>query len=767
MPVFMIKTMTNIHKAEKSPLRLLISAILSISMVLAICLSASSYATEEAFDKGQLQSELNHVNFKIDQLTSSSEAESLRIALNDLILKLRDCDKDTQQKLDAYQLVRGASGKSVSGKGESGITESGNLSSSIVSGVSTDSLTTSPTSANKRASSPNQKSNNLELAESNLQKRLVECKYLLLQATQSKEKLLILSTELQLSNYFTQKPFYWRNDNNADDHIMPESHGDILTSILFTLFVLLVLGLTIKNTSFFMRYYPVLINTFLTLIIVSVAVYWHNIKFDLNLDIAWILATSMMLPISIHFYTRQSLFYHFVAACFVIIGSTLLISESSILDSKLFHGAVYISLVLGLLLIASKSYRRTSSYFVGSIIALLLLLEGLEFHTLAHLSLIWLTSAFVLINVHRLVKLCIEAGGKIVKMYFESTHNMPFMRDSSFTESLDETPGIKWISGSLYITLISLLLFNILPILGLPHWLIESFQSAFIDGIQVGTVELNAKNILIASFIFGVILFVSWIIKGLIETSFGRSVSQKQSAQIAKASLFWYAAILTAALVALSISGFEVQNLAIIAGAFSVGIGFGLQNIVSNFVSGLILLIERPVKPGDWVVIGNTEGLIQRINIRATQITTFDRSDILVPNSELVSNQVTNLMLGDSVGRLKFNVGVAYGSDTEKVAAILLAIVKEHREVITEDKDVQPSIALIRFGDSSVDFEVRCFLKDIKQIVVVRSDLLHAIYKAFKANNIEIPFPQRDIYIKRMVDGRKNVKQEDDDDKPE
>ncbi|MFT5452569.1 MAG: potassium efflux system protein, partial [Enterobacterales bacterium] len=201
-------------------------------------------------------------------------------------------------------------------------------------------------------------------------------------------------------------------------------------------------------------------------------------------------------------------------------------------------------------------------------------------------------------------------------------------------------------------------------------------------------------------------------------------------------------------LTALSVSGFNVQNLALIAGAFSVGIGFGLQNIVSNFVSGIILLIERPVKPGDWVIIGTTEGFVKEINIRATRVLTFDKSDILIPNSEFISNQVTNLTLGDNVGRLRLSVGVAYGSDTDNVHKILSDIVSRQHGVINDDETYASDIVFKQFGDSSLEFEVRCYLKDIRSIIQIRSELHFEIDKQFRLAKIEIPFPQRDIHIK-------------------
>jgi small-conductance mechanosensitive channel len=162
-------------------------------------------------------------------------------------------------------------------------------------------------------------------------------------------------------------------------------------------------------------------------------------------------------------------------------------------------------------------------------------------------------------------------------------------------------------------------------------------------------------------------------------------------------------------------------------------------------------LFERPIKNGDWIIVGSTEGHVKKISIRSTQIQTFDRADIIVPNSELVSTQVTNWMLYDRIGRIRIAVGVAYGSDTEKVRQILYDVAMAHPNVIKNSTDYKISIFFLRFGDSSLDFELRCFIEDIDSALTVKSDLNFAIDKAFRENSVEIPFPQRDIHVKETV----------------
>ena len=212
--------------------------------------------------------------------------------------------------------------------------------------------------------------------------------------------------------------------------------------------------------------------------------------------------------------------------------------------------------------------------------------------------------------------------------------------------------------------------------------------------------------------------------------------------------LVHYAVVLLGVLLALVTLGFELTNLTIIASALSVGIGFGLQTIVNNFVCGLILLFERPVKVGDIIQLGEQWATIRNIGLRATTIQTFDRSDIVVPNSDLVTNQVTNWTLADRNMRLSLSVGVAYGSDVPMVLQTLEECTRENSHIL---KDPAPFIIFMGFGDSSLDFQLRVWIDDIDYINVVRSELNQGIDRKFRERGIEIPFPQRDLHL-RSVD---------------
>jgi small-conductance mechanosensitive channel len=208
---------------------------------------------------------------------------------------------------------------------------------------------------------------------------------------------------------------------------------------------------------------------------------------------------------------------------------------------------------------------------------------------------------------------------------------------------------------------------------------------------------------------------------------------------------FGYVGFTLAAMLGISALGLDLSNIALIAGALSVGIGFGLQTIVSNFVAGLTLLIERPIKVGDWIVVGDQEGIVKRIQVRATEIETFQRNSVIVPNSEFLVSNVINRTQKDSVGRIELPIGVAYGSDTAKVEEILLGVARDNPKIAQWP---EPFVLFQNFGDYSLDFELRCYCQNVFDTIRGGSELRFAIDKAFREEGIEIPFPQRDVNIK-------------------
>lgn len=277
----------------------------------------------------------------------------------------------------------------------------------------------------------------------------------------------------------------------------------------------------------------------------------------------------------------------------------------------------------------------------------------------------------------------------------------------------------------------------------------NSVTASTINGVMVGFKIANMK-IVPARIVIALIAFSSLLLIGRFIAT--RIINQKQfkeeeNTQVAVATIILYLSFGIALLIALLLIGVNFTGLAILAGALSVGIGFGLQHIVNNFVSGLILLLEKPIKPGDRIIVGTTEGIVKKIRVRSTQIMTPAKTDVIIPNADLMTNPVTNFMFRDRFWRLSCPVGVAYGSDTALVRQTLLDIAAKHPEVLQSPPN-EPAVLFRNFGESSLQFELWCIIKDVNKKFIVTSDLHFAIDQAFRENNISIAFPQMDVHLK-------------------
>ena len=284
----------------------------------------------------------------------------------------------------------------------------------------------------------------------------------------------------------------------------------------------------------------------------------------------------------------------------------------------------------------------------------------------------------------------------------------------------------------------------IAPFWGVPHEELWRWSHAVLTGFNVGSVRISLLDTMFGLAVFIGLMLATRMMQRVLSDRVLPQTQLEPGIQHSVVAGFGYVGIVIAAALGITVLGVDLSNLAIIAGALSVGIGFGLQNIVNNFVSGLILLIERPIKVGDWVVVGGNEGLVRRISVRATEIQTFQRASVIVPNAEFLSNSLTNWTHKDRNGRIEIAVGVAYGSDTKRVEEILLEIANGHEEVVA---DPQPFVIFINFGGSSLDFELRCYTLNVMRRLRIASALRFQIDEAFREAGIEIPFPQRVVHM--------------------
>jgi small-conductance mechanosensitive channel len=273
-------------------------------------------------------------------------------------------------------------------------------------------------------------------------------------------------------------------------------------------------------------------------------------------------------------------------------------------------------------------------------------------------------------------------------------------------------------------------------------------SSVLTHELRFGEISISLGGVLLFLFSVWLAFWAAKTVRLVLEDDVLPKMSLPRGVGNSISSLTYYAMVIAGLFVALAAAGFEVSQLAIVVGALSVGIGFGLQNVVNNFVSGLILMFERPIQPGDVVEVSGTSGKVREIGMRATTLSTFEGADVVVPNGMLLNEKLINWTLSDMDRRIDVNVGVAYGSDPRKVIELLMEVTAAAPGIATEPA---PTVLFSGFGASSLDFGIRAWTNNFGDWVKIRSDLNIRVYDALMAAGIQIPFPQQEVHLRSIT----------------
>lgn len=294
---------------------------------------------------------------------------------------------------------------------------------------------------------------------------------------------------------------------------------------------------------------------------------------------------------------------------------------------------------------------------------------------------------------------------------------------------------------SLLITpiLVLFLTFSLLKLWGVPSSFMLYGAKKFIFGFKVGGIHISLIAILTGLLVFIISITLVRAFNRRLNNNLLTRINMDEGIKHSLSSGISFIGVIISVILAIAAMGVDLSNLAVIAGALSVGIGFGLQDIIKNLVSGIIILFERPFKVGDWVILGGEEGKIKQINIRSTELETFTKRSVIIPNATLISSSLINLTHGDNWQRQTIIVGVSYDSDIDKVTQVLLECARSNKRV---SKVPSPIVLFKDFGASSLDFELRYYVPDVRTDYVISSELRYTIFKRFAEENIEIAYPQ-------------------------
>ncbi len=299
---------------------------------------------------------------------------------------------------------------------------------------------------------------------------------------------------------------------------------------------------------------------------------------------------------------------------------------------------------------------------------------------------------------------------------------------------------VRWIAAIIWFILT-------LNVLSVREPLFNYISGIIFAELKIGSISISLGDILAFLFTVWLAFIISRLVRFVLHEDVYPRVNLAGGVPYAISTILHYSLLLVGFFIAIAALGIDLSKFTILAGAFGVGLGFGLQNIVNNFVSGLILLFERPVKVGDVLQLRETQGDLKRIGLRASVLRTLEGAEIIVPNGHLISEEVTNWTFSDRIRRIQVDVGVAYGNDPEKIIELLTKVALSHSDIV---KEPPPRTLFIEFGESSLNFQLRAWTTVASRWMNVKSDLAIGIFKALKEAEIEIPFPQRDLHLKTV-----------------
>lgn len=338
----------------------------------------------------------------------------------------------------------------------------------------------------------------------------------------------------------------------------------------------------------------------------------------------------------------------------------------------------------------------------------------------------------IAIFLHRLVTLIVgmlAEGG--LKRYRASIHFVPMLAGVVLTLSVLPLLAITW---------------------GYNSREIGDAVVMLRTGVTFGNVNISAGDILTFAFVFLAGYVATRWVQRIINLTILPQFEIDRGSQASIVTIIGYVGIVISAAIAVATTGLDLTSLAFIATALSVGLGFGLQSTVENFTSGIILLVERPIREGDWIEVGTYSGIVRKVSVRSTHLESFDRHQIIIPNSQLITGSVKNLSLGEHLARVVVPIGVAYGSNLEKVRSVLIEIAKAQDGVLSWP---EPSVTLDAFADSAVQMRLLVFVRDATDGTVTASAMRFEIARRFAEEGLEMPFPQMEVRM-HQEDPRKN-----------